>query len=104
MDYSLLTSVTVFAWCNSCSRWAKPTLLLLHISTSKNARHVVQHIRRALIVVAKVANQPALDHVDLGLGILIDDLRNQAGQLDRVLLVLEQLELQGLVQPFVRLV
>src|SRR5437660_652278 len=78
-------------------------LLLLHISTRKNTGYIVEHVGRAFVVVTEVANQSAFDNVDLGLRILIDDLRHEARQLDRVFLVLEQFQLQRLIQPQLKL-
>jgi hypothetical protein len=63
--------------------------------------HVVQHVGGGLLVVAEVADQACLDHVDLLLGVLVDHARDERGELDRVLLILEQLQLQGLVQALV---
>ena len=54
-----------------------------------------------IVAVAVVLDQAALDDVDLLLRVLVDDVRDQARQLDRVLLVLEQLQLERLVQPLV---
>src|SRR5262249_14687839 len=65
-------------------------LLLLHVAARKDARHKAEHVRRAHVAISIVADQPALDHVDLLLGRLVDHAGDQAGQLDRVLLVLEQ--------------
>src|SRR5262245_1027589 len=71
---------------------------LLRMPSCKDARHEAQHIRRAHVAVAVVIRQPALDDVDLLLCRLVHDARHQARQLDRVFLVLEQLQLQGLLQ------
>src|SRR5262245_590564 len=77
---------------------------LLRVSPGEDAGHEGEHVRGALLVVAVVADQPALDDVDLLLGGLVHDVGHQAGQLDGVLLVLEQLQLQGLLQALVGLV
>jgi hypothetical protein len=65
--------------------------LFLRMSPCKNARHKRQHVRGTLFIVAVIADQPALDHVDLFLGCLVDHVGHQARQFDRVFLVLEQL-------------
>src|SRR5437773_396020 len=49
-------------------------------------------------VVPLIADQPALDRVDLLLRRVVHHVGRQAGQPDRVLLVLEQLQLQRLLQ------
>src|SRR4051812_41249556 len=83
----------------------RPYLLFpFHISASEDGRHERQNVGGADLTVAVVLNQPALDDIDLLLGALVDDIRHEARQLDGVLLVLEQLELERLVQPLVRLV
>ncbi len=73
------------------------SMTVFGISAGKDAGHVVQHVGGTFVVVAVIADQAALDHVDLGLRVGVDHVRDQARQLDRVLLVLEQLQLQGLV-------
>ncbi len=73
-------------------------------SPREDAGHVVQHVGSAFLVVAKVSNQSALDHVDLALRVGVDHVAHQARELDRVLLVFEQLQLQRTVQTLVRLV
>src|SRR5690242_20035159 len=59
---------------------------LLRVSAGKNTGHVIQYVRGAFIVVTVVADQAVLHHVDLGLGVRVDDLGDQAGQLDGVFL------------------
>src|SRR5215831_3778214 len=58
--------------------------------------------RRADVAVAIVLYQPSLHHVDLLLRVPVDDARDEARQLDGVFLVLKELQLERLVQPFVR--
>src|SRR5262245_5347373 len=74
---------------------------ILGVAACEDAGHVVQHIGRALLVVAEVADQACLNHVDLLLSVLVDHPRDQRSQLDRVLLILEQLQLERLVQALV---
>ena len=88
----------------SCSLVTGHLVITSSCAAGEDAGHEVQHVRRADLAVAVVADQPALDHVDLLLRRLVDDVGDQAGQLDRVLLVLEQLQLQRLLQPLVGLV
>src|SRR4051812_38194464 len=66
-------------------------LFLLRIAAGEDARDVVQNVRGAFVVVAEVADEAALHDVDLLLRLGVDDVRDEAGQLDRILLVLEQL-------------
>src|SRR5262245_916836 len=73
----------------------------LDVAAGEDAGDVVEHVGRRVLVVAVVADQAGLDDVDLLLGVLVDDAGDQAGELDRILLVLEQLELQGLLEAFV---
>src|SRR4051794_15868795 len=61
----------------------------LDVAAGEDAGDVVEHVSRRILVIAIAADQPPLDDVDLLLGVLVDDARDQAGQLDRVLLVLE---------------
>ena len=64
-----------------------------------DVRNVVQNIRRAFIVISIVANQPTLHDINLLLRLGIDNIRNQARQLDGVpLLILEQLQLERLLR------
>src|SRR5919199_5865998 len=76
----------------------------LYVATGKDAGDEGQHVHGTLIAVAIVADQPCLDDVDLLLRISVDNLRDKARELDRVLLVLEKLELKRTVQSLVRLV
>src|SRR5690349_462041 len=76
----------------------------LDVSAREDRRDEVEDVCRRHLVVAEVLDQPLLDHIDLRLRIAVDDARHQRGQLDRVLLVLEQLALEGLVEPLVGLV
>ena len=61
----------------------------------------MKDVRGARLVVAIVPDQPGLDDVDFFLCFLVDNARHEARQLDRVLLVLEQFQLEGLVQSLV---
>src|SRR5258708_4510974 len=74
---------------------------LLSMSSSENAGHKAEHIGGANIAIAIVADQPALDDIDLLLRRLVHDARHQARQLDRVLLIFKQLQFQGLLQALV---
>src|SRR5258705_774128 len=74
---------------------------LLGVAAGEDARHEVQHVGGAHVAVAVVLHEPGLHDVDLLLRVLVDDRGDQAGQLDRVLLVLEELELDRLLQPLV---
>src|SRR5260221_6105602 len=74
---------------------------VLHVAAREDARDEVEPVGRADLALAVVAGHAVLDHVDLLLRVAVDDGRHQAGQLDRVLLVLEQLQLQRLLQAFV---
>src|SRR5713226_6414835 len=78
--------------------------LFLRMAACKNTGHEAQHVRRADIAVAIVPDQPALDYIDLFLRRLVHHAGHEAGQLDRVLLVLEELHLEGLLQPLIGLV
>ncbi len=51
-----------------------------------------------------IANQPAFNHVDFLLRIFVDDVGNQACELDRIFLILKQFEFQRFIQPLVRFV
>jgi len=76
----------------------------LDVSSREDRRDEVEHVGRRHLVVAEVLDQPLLDDIDLRLGVAIDDRAHERRQLDRVLLVLEQLGLERLVQPLVGLV
>ena len=78
--------------------------LFLRLTPGEDARHEVQHVGRTRFIVAVVANQATLHHVDFFLRRPVDHVRHQARQLDRVLLVLEQLEFERLLQSLVGLV
>src|SRR2546430_10375850 len=75
--------------------------LVLGISAREDRRHVVEHVRRADLAVAVALDHAVLDDVDLLLRVLVDHRRDQVLQLDRILLVLEELELERLVQALV---
>src|SRR5262245_11196125 len=66
---------------------------LLDVAAGEDAGHEVQDVGGARVAVAVVAHEAALDDVDLFLRVLVDHARDQARQLDRILLVLEQLQL-----------
>jgi len=51
----------------------------------------VKHIRGADVAVPVVCYEPVLDHVNLFLRLLVDHVRDKARQLDRVLLIFEEL-------------
>src|SRR6266568_8453079 len=74
------------------------------VAAGEDAGHVVQDVRGADVAIAVVLLETALDDVDLLLRVLVHDRGDQRGQLDRILLVLEQLQLQRLVQTLVGLV
>ena len=76
----------------------------LHVAPGEDAGDVVEHVVGRVLVVAVVADQAALDDVDLLLRVLVDHAGDQVLELDRVLLVLEELEFQGLLEPLVGLV
>src|SRR5262249_13786726 len=57
----------------------------LDVAAGENAGDVVQDVVRRILVVPVVADQSRLDDVDLLLSVLVDDARDQAGQLDRIL-------------------
>src|SRR5690606_18516609 len=75
-----------------------------HVPPREDARDEVQHVRRAHVAVAVLVDEPALHDVDLLLRLLVQHAGDQARQLDRVLLVLEQLQLEGLLEPRVGVV
>src|SRR5262245_15470443 len=74
---------------------------LLGVAAREDARHEVEHVGGADVAVAVVLDQARLDDVDLLLRVLVDHRGDEAGQLDRVLLVLEELELERLLQALV---
>src|SRR5690606_35201877 len=74
------------------------------VAAGEDRGDVVQHVGGRDLVVAEVTDQSALDDLDLLLRVLVDHGGDQAGQLDRVLLVLEQLQLERAVQALVGLV
>src|SRR5262249_34960095 len=78
--------------------------LFLCVAASENACHEAKHVSRANLAVAVVSRESALDDVDFLLGRLVHHARNQARQLNRILLVLEKLQFQRLLQAFVGLV
>src|ERR1700674_1439193 len=74
---------------------------VLRVSASEDRGHVVEHVGGADLAIAVVLHEPLLHHVDLLLRLAVDHARHQALQLDRVLLILEELQLQRLVEPLV---
>src|ERR1043165_9245446 len=79
-------------------------LLRLLVASREDARDVVQDVRRAGLVVPELLDQPPFHDVDLGLGLVVRDAADEVLELDRVAAVLEELQLQGLVQPGVGVV
>src|SRR5882757_7963388 len=69
----------------------------LDVSTREDRRDEVEHVGCRHLVVTEVLDQALLDDVDLRLRVAVDDGGHQGRQLDRVLLVLEQLGLERLV-------
>src|SRR5574341_1461550 len=67
----------------------------------EDARHVVEDIRRAHVAVAHVLDQPALHDLDLFLRLAVNHVGNQAGQFDRVLLILEEFQFERAAQAVV---
>lgn len=59
------------------------------VSAREDAGDEIENIGRAEVTVPVLSHQAALDDVDLLLGSLIQNVRNEARQLDRVLLILE---------------
>src|SRR5207245_3805440 len=86
------------------SRSTQVSLALLRVPAGEDRRHVVEHVGGAHVAVAVVLDQAPLDDVDLLLGLAVHHGGDEARELDRVLLVLEELQLEGLLQPLVGLV
>src|SRR5262249_39367458 len=78
--------------------------LFLRMPSGENARHEVQNVRRTRLIIPVVTDEATLYHVDFFLRRLVHHVRHERRQLDRVLLVLEQLQLERLLQPLVGLV
>src|SRR5262249_20756134 len=101
------TAGTAGAWsiprCWHARTWARLSLLL-RLPAREDAGDESEDVRRAFLVVAEVADEPALHHVDLLLRRLVHHVADEARQLDGVLLVFEELQLQRLLQALVRLV
>src|SRR5690606_41825520 len=53
-------------------------LLLARVAARENAGHVVEHVGRAFLVVAVIANQTSFHHVDLLLRLGIHDVRHRS--------------------------
>src|SRR5262249_54414797 len=83
---------------------ASGRLPLLAVPAREDRRAVVEDGHRARVAVDLVLDEPALDDVDLLLRVLVHHGGDQRGQLDGVLLVLEELQLEGLLQALVRAV
>src|SRR5262245_19703153 len=79
-------------------------LTLLAVAAGEDGGHVVQDVGGTDVAVPVVLDEAPLHDVDLLLGVPVHDARDEARELDRVLLVLEDLELEGLLQPLVGLV
>src|SRR5512138_2901645 len=79
-----------------------PAPLVLRVAAREDRRDEVEDVRGADLAVPVVLHEPLLHHVDLLLRVAVDDRRDEVLQLDRVLLVLEQLQLERLVEPLVR--
>src|SRR6266498_656376 len=94
---NLFTSRSIFP---SIGMGAGPSPLLA-VPAREDGSDVVEDVGGADVAVGVVLDQPALDDVDLLLGVLVHHATDQAGELDGVLLVLEELQLQGLLQPLV---
>src|SRR6185369_10458984 len=82
-------------------RSARTKALFLRVTAGEDRRDVVEDVRGADLVVAEVLDEPRLDDVDLLLRVLVDDGGDERLELDRVLLILEQLELEGAAQTIV---
>src|ERR1700733_3718484 len=67
---------------------------VLRVAARADRRHVIEDVGSAHLVVTEVLDEAGFDDVDLFLRVLGDDGRHQRLQLDRVFLVLEQLELE----------
>src|SRR6266540_555531 len=97
---NLFTSRSIFP---SIGMGAGPSPLLA-VPAREDGSDVGEDGGGADVAVGVVLDQPALDDVDLLLGVLGHHATDQAGELDGVLLVLEELQLQGLLQALVGLV
>src|SRR3954451_5740992 len=82
------------------SAWALE-LSVFGVAAGEDARYVIEHVGRGDLVIAEVLDEPALDDVDLLLRLFVDHRRDQGLELDRVFLVLEELELERAAQPIV---
>ncbi len=71
------------------------------VSAGEDGGDVVEDVGGGVLVVAVVADEALLDDVDFFLGVLVDDAGNERGELDGVLLVLEEFQFQGLLEAFV---
>src|SRR5438067_12313 len=60
----------------------RPSWLFLDVPAGEDARHEAEHVGRAHVAVPIIADQAALDHVDLLLRRLVHHAGHQAGQLD----------------------
>src|SRR5512133_3058263 len=77
----------------------RPSRLVLRVAAREDGGDEVEDVGGADLAVPVVLHEPLLHHVDLLLRLAVDHRRHQVLQLDRVLLVLEELQLQRLVQP-----
>jgi len=57
----------------------KSYLSLCRVAASEDAGHIVENVSSALLIVAEIAHQARLDHVDLLLRVLVNHLTDQGG-------------------------
>src|SRR6185437_5566656 len=84
-----LINTTVKGW-NGVRLWSPPRTSskwsgaidhsLLRLAAGEDAGHEVQHVRRARFIVAVIANQATLHHVDFLLGRLVHHIGNERRQ------------------------
>jgi len=91
MPWSLRHGHATWTLLRPGTREAKPhaaNALSLRVAPGEDARHVVEHIRRRLLVIPEVLDHPLLDDVDLGLRHVIHDAGDEVLEFDRVALAL----------------
>src|SRR5262249_40541357 len=76
--------------------------LFFGVASREDRRNVVEDVGGADFVVTEVLDEARLDDVDLLLRVLVDDRGDERLQLDRVLLILEQLQLERAAEAIVR--
>src|SRR5690606_5437079 len=81
-----------------------PGSSLLHVAAGEDARDVAQDVVGRRLVVPVVLDEAPLDDLDLVLRVLVDDVGHEARELDRVLLILEELHLERASQAIVGVV